>query len=120
MPKRKYGVSLPPGVERDEDSDDEISPLAAEVGVAPKNTEVMEFKPKDDHFGLGYDPFSQAPEFRAMREGKPSRGDTLGKQKERQRMKMGVDYSGGSGMPKLGNICKHFTLIFCRFRYEHT
>ncbi len=94
--KKKYGVALPPGVERDDESDDEaISALAAEVGVAPKNTEVMEFKPKDDHFGLGYDPYSQAPEFRAMREGRS--GDVPGKPKEKQRIKMGVEYSGGAG-----------------------
>jgi hypothetical protein len=101
--KKKYGVPLPPGAEG-EDSDDEISPLAAEVGVAPQNTEVMEFKPKDDHFGLGYDPFSQAPEFRAMRDGRPG-GDMTGKPKERQRVKMGLEYSGGGGKSKFGNIC---------------
>lgn len=97
--KKKYGVILPPGVDQEGDSDDEISPLAAEVGVAPENTEVMEFKPKDDHFGLGYDPFSAAPEFRAMREGR-SGGEMTGKPKERQRVKMGLEYSGGGGMYK--------------------
>jgi hypothetical protein len=54
--------------------------------------EVIEFKPKEDTYGLGYDPFASAPEFRKAKQ----RNETL---KEKQKvgnkpkevMKMGIE-----------------------------
>ncbi|KAF8925254.1 hypothetical protein BGZ58_000967 [Dissophora ornata] len=43
--------------------DDDDEDLPANITFAPIDSEVVKFTHKTDHFGLGYDPFKDAPEF---------------------------------------------------------
>ena len=47
-----------------DDDDDSHDPYAAGHTFAPKNAEVFKIIPKNDRFGLGFDPLKDAPEFR--------------------------------------------------------
>jgi len=51
---------------REEEADDEETEaeVAAKLTIAPKNTVSVEYVPKNDHYGIGFDPYTAAPEFR--------------------------------------------------------
>lgn len=58
----REGQGIGPRVKRSSDVND---PHAENYTVAPKDVEVISFEIKTDHHGLGYHPFSDAPELEA-------------------------------------------------------
>jgi G patch domain-containing protein 1 len=51
----------------DNDEGDDNDPFAAVHVFAPSNAQVFRVQPKNDRFGLGFDPLANAPEFRHRR-----------------------------------------------------
>jgi len=75
-----------------ESEDDSYDPYAENFTFAPDNVAVFEFKPKEDSYGLGYDPFASAPEFREAKH----KSEMLKEQQKfgnapKEVMKMGVE-----------------------------